>query len=147
MHRLTILAALFAMVALLAGCQEQDPLVDEADQVPEELADQAESDDEEDGGNGGGDAETTVEFTADDMVFEDLPDSVEAGVVEFVMDNQGASEHDMTIEELGDETVVELTPGGESGSGTVELEPGTYTVYCSVPGHREAGMEAEIAVE
>lgn len=52
--------------------------------------------------------------------------------------------HDLVIDEVDlhlsaerDET----TTGGLDG-----LEPGTYLAYCSVPGHREAGMELEVVV-
>jgi plastocyanin len=31
-------------------------------------------------------------------------------------------------------------------AGKVDLKPGTYTIYCSIPGHRAAGMQATVNV-
>ena len=35
---------------------------------------------------------------------------------------------------------------GESGTLTVDLEPGEYEFYCPIDGHREQGMEGKIVV-
>jgi plastocyanin len=72
----------------------------------------------------------------------------DAGTVEIDFDNPSATGHDVQIESSDGETV-----GGTdviSSSTTtadVDLEPGTYTYYCSVDGHRDAGMEGTLTVK
>lgn len=102
----------------------------------------------EEGDSEGEDAgfpEDALVFTAVDIEFEEAPTTAEAGEVTIALDNQGGAPHDVTIEEEGDETVAEAD-GGETDTGTIELEPGTYTYYCSVPGHRSS-MEGTLEVQ
>lgn len=103
------------------------------------------------GGNGGGGSggeipEDALEFVAVDIAFEQAPKTAEAGEVTVAIDNQGNLPHDVTFEEVGEEPVVEAD-AGETATGTVELEPGSYTYYCSVGTHREAGMEGTLEVK
>jgi len=62
--------------------------------------------------------------------------------------NESPVPHDVKIENSSGEEVggTEITSEG-SESASVELKPGTYTFYCSVPGHREAGMEGTLTVK
>lgn len=72
-------------------------------------------------------------ITATDIGGED-PDDGDSG-------DDGSSETPKT-----DLHVVHVDPG-ETGTGTFTIEePDTYIVYCGVPGHREAGMEATLEV-
>ena len=46
------------------------------------------------------------------------------------------------VEDEGTETI-----SGSTTSTTLNLKPGTYTFYCSVDGHRTAGMEGKLVVQ
>ncbi len=70
------------------------------------------------------------------------------GKVTIDFSNPGAVEHDVAIEAEGGEELVasETITQGET-SVSAELAAGAYTFFCTVPGHREAGMEGTLLVE
>jgi plastocyanin len=69
-----------------------------------------------------------------------------AGQVTLVMDNPSSVPHNVSIEGRGVDQEGETV--GEGGRSTVraELRPGEYDFYCSVAGHRQAGMEGTLTV-
>lgn len=96
---------------------------------------------------GGSPASDTIEATGTDgLRFEPDEFTAAAGEITVELTSQEGVEHTFVVEDLGDELVV-AADQGETETGTVTIEdPGTYTVYCDVAGHREAGMEASLEV-
>ncbi len=88
----------------------------------------------------------TLEVEGGEMYYDPDVLVATAGEITVTFENVGIVEHDFVIEEVGDLDVVGMVDPGERATGTVELEPGTYTVYCTVPGHRNAGMQATLEV-
>jgi plastocyanin len=72
--------------------------------------------------------------------------SAKAGKVTIDMTNMSPIEHNVTVAEGS--KVLGATPTFVGGSRTVtlSLKPGKYTFFCSVPGHRQAGMEGTLTV-
>jgi len=72
--------------------------------------------------------------------------SAKAGTVTIAFTNSSPVEHNVTVAQQS--AVLAATPTFTGGSKTVSLtlKPGTYTFYCSVPGHRQAGMEGTLKV-
>lgn len=70
-----------------------------------------------------------------------------AGSVSIVLTNTSPVPHDVAIASSSG-AVVGATPSFQGGSKTltVQLKPGTYKFYCTVPGHRAAGMEGALTV-
>ena len=61
-----------------------------------------------------------------------------------VLRNAGRVVHNLTIDALGIQIVA--SPGTTNESTLPSIPPGTYTFYCSVSGHRQAGMEGTLTV-
>jgi len=72
--------------------------------------------------------------------------SAKAGSVTITLTNAAPLEHNVAIAEGGKVLGATPTFAGGSKSVTVKLKPGKYTFYCTVPGHRQAGMEGTLTV-
>jgi len=70
--------------------------------------------------------------------------TVPAGNLTIELTNAGSMVHNLAIE--GGPTSPDVQPGDTISFDVGYLEPGTYTIYCAIPGHREAGMEATLVV-
>jgi uncharacterized cupredoxin-like copper-binding protein len=70
--------------------------------------------------------------------------SLKAGKITFEVKNVGKIPHDLAVKGTPDKT--KLIPAGGSATLTVTLKPGTYELYCTVPGHEQAGMKQNITV-
>lgn len=164
MKKLVPLFALLLAAFALAACGGGDSTtgatspaagaVEEAEEKAEEAGEGAEEKAEEakkeaEGGSAG--SASAVDIEADpsgNLAFTSDQATAKAGEVTIDFTNSSPIPHDVRIEdesgeELGGTEV--FAEGSESAE--VELEPGTYTYFCSVPGHRQAGMEGTLTVK
>jgi plastocyanin len=103
------------------------------------------------GGGGGGGGGSTVDISTpsgSDLAFDQKDVSAKSGTVTIDFDNKQPIPHDVKVEDSSGQELggTELTSSGTT-TGTVDLQPGTYTFFCDVPGHREAGMEGTLTVK
>lgn len=144
--KLAVLVALLALAPVaLAACGGDDD---------EEPTDEPPTTTEPTDGAGAGDGDAgraeTVQVTADpggDLSYVENSLSASAGEVTFELTNDASIPHDIRIEQDGQDIGGTETVTGGSTEATVDLEPGEYQFYCSVPGHREQGMEGPLTVE
>ena len=108
------------------------------------------SEDHEAAGGGGyvaptGPAVATVEIDAlPQLRFQAKEFTTQAGVNEIKYVDKGGT-HTLLFQEP--ELAGFKLQVAPDDSGKVDLKPGTYTVYCDIPGHRAAGMQATITVQ
>jgi plastocyanin len=96
-----------------------------------------------------GAASTALSLAADPtlLAFDKKDLTAKAGTVTINFENPSATPHNVAIEKDGEE-LAGFAPISESDkSVSADLEPGTYTFLCTVPGHAPAGMEGTLTVK
>lgn len=125
--RLTSTLALSSLVALLAGCGGGGDVGPAAADGTAAAA-------------AGGTTVVATEFAFDPADLT-LPADTDT---DLTLQNDGVVEHDITVDELDLQV---YAPASETVTETVNLAAGTYDFYCSIPGHRDSGMEGTLTVE
>jgi plastocyanin len=130
--------------AVAGAAQEAEEKAEEAGEEAEGKAEEVEK--EAEGASGG-----TVEVEADpsgNLAFTSEEITAKAGNDTIKFTNESPVPHDVVIEDENGKELggTEITQEG-SETAEVELKPGTYTYFCSVPGHRQAGMEGTLVVK
>lgn len=147
------LAAMFVLIlaafALVACGGSSDTTADTTAETTTQEESGGGGEKEAEGGTAGGAA--TVDFEADPsgaLAYTTDKATAKAGKVTVNFTNSSPVPHDVAIEDEAGETIAQtevLAEGSEST--TAELEPGEYKFFCTVPGHRQAGMEGTLTVK
>jgi plastocyanin len=101
------------------------------------------------GGAGGGSTVDISTPSGSDLAYDQKSVSVaKPGSVTVDFDNKQPLQHDVAVADSSGKVLgqTDLVSSGTANT-TVDLQPGTYTFYCTVPGHREAGMEGTLTVK
>jgi plastocyanin len=78
------------------------------------------------------------------LAFSTNKASAPAGKLTIEMQNKSGTPHDIVIDGKGKGQVVQ---NGGTSKFSATFDAGTYTYYCSVPGHRQAGMQGKLTVK
>lgn len=142
---LILLAALAIPILALSACGDDD---DETTSAAETTETTETTDTTEASGGGAGGSIEVVADPSGSLEYETGELSAKSGTVTIDFENPASVSHDVRIEgpdgnDLGGTEVISES----STTAEVELAPGTYTYYCSVGGHRAAGMEGTLRVK
>jgi uncharacterized cupredoxin-like copper-binding protein len=108
------------------------------------------------GGDSGGDSKAyvepkgaateTISIQAGNFYFK--PDTISAkpGIAKIELTAQNGI-HDFVFDGAYPGFQLEADGGGGTQSEKIDLKPGKYTFYCSIAGHRAAGMEGTLTVK
>ena len=91
-------------------------------------------------------APVAVKVTEVDFKIQLPKTTFKAGPITFEVTNSGKVPHDLVVKGNGVNAKTPLLNPGQSKTLKVDLKPGTYELYCSVPGHKQLGMDLHITV-
>ena len=91
---------------------------------------------------------TTLKLAADKsaLKFDKTSLTAPAGKVTIQMSNPSMLSHNVAIEGNGLDTAGQIVGNGGTSTVTADLKAGTYTFFCAVDGHRQAGMQGTLTV-
>jgi plastocyanin len=102
------------------------------------------------GGAGSGSSVVKIEAAeGTELAYATKAATAKAGQVSIEFTNPQSLSHDVAVEDSSGKELgkTELVAGGSTTATIGNLKPGEYTFFCTVPGHREAGMEGTLTVE
>lgn len=87
---------------------------------------------------------TKAVLTLSDYEIVMSKDTFESGPIEFTVRNTAATEHNVSLKGVGE--IGNLKKGETATLSLPALEPGTYTLICTVPGHKDLGMVTNFTI-
>ncbi len=130
-------------MAMLAGCGDDDGSDDST-------ADTGTTTTEQPAGTGGSNGGEAIALDADPngaLAYEQETLDAKAGTVDVEFTNDASIGHDVVFELEGEEVARGDVITGSSETVSFKAKPGEYEFYCSLPGHRAAGMEGVMTVK
>lgn len=146
-HLLLLLAA---VMLLAAGCGSDDgSSADDGaqeDTIEEPAADDTDTGSNDEASAPPANAPLELGVEGNQLEFDTTELATKAGSVTLTLNNTSTIQHNIAIENADGEELAagELVGKGGTSTITVDLEPGTYTYYCSP--HRSAGMIGTLTV-
>ncbi|HTU15830.1 MAG TPA: plastocyanin/azurin family copper-binding protein [Solirubrobacterales bacterium] len=139
----TLLAVPLAAMALLAGCGGDDDSSSDSPNASDTATQTKKP------ASNSGDSQVVDLQAAPDGTLAYEEDTLEAksGNLAVAFTNDAPIAHDVVFEKDGNEVARGNIITGESETVSFDAKPGEYTYFCSLPGHREAGMEGTLKVK
>lgn len=101
------------------------------------------------GGGSSGQPSGSIKVTLNEFSFTPSSLTAPSGKVVFFLVNSGTLSHDMAIRDSSNHRIAtsELVSAGDSFVFTVDnIAAGSYTIFCTQPGHEDSGMKGTLTI-